>query len=121
MSGYSIYDIQDTQDLLELRDELRVSRHALREAYKEGLRGKDIIYAIFEGEVIEHYPRRRRVLIAGPMADTAIPLHVVCDYTDLNEIVAVTVYIPKRSRWLANMVRKRLARGGEKKEHVRQS
>ena len=43
MSGYSIYDIYDTQDLLELRDELRVSRHALREAYKEGLRGKDII------------------------------------------------------------------------------
>ena len=100
------YDIQDTQDLLELRDELRVSRHALREAYKEGLRGKDIIYAIFEGEVIEHYPRRRRVLIAGPMAETNIPVHIVCDYADIKEIVAVTVYIPNRSHWTASLVRK---------------
>ncbi len=106
MSGYSIYDIHDTQDLLELRDELRVSRHALREAYKEGLCGKDIIHAIFEGEVIENYPRRRRVLIAGPIAETNIPVHIVCDYADINEIVAVTVYIPNRSHWTANLVRK---------------
>ncbi len=107
MSGYSIYDIYDTQDLLELRDELRVSVHALREAYKEGLCGKDIIYAIFAGQVIEHYPRRRRVLIAGPIADSNIPLHVVCDYADTSEIVAVTVYIPNRSHWTANLIRKR--------------
>ena len=108
MSGYSIYDIYDTQDLLELRDELRVSRHALREAYKEGLHGRDIIRAILEGQVIEHYPRRRRVLIAGPIAETNVPLHVVCDYADATEIVAVTVYIPNRSHWTANLVRKRM-------------
>ncbi len=106
MSGYSIYDIHDTQDLLELRDELRVSRHALREAYKEGLCGKDIIQAIFEGQVIENYPRRRRVLIAALVADTNVPMHVVCDYADIKEIVAVTVYIPTRSHWTANLVRK---------------
>jgi hypothetical protein len=101
------YDIQDTEDLLELGSELRVSKHALREAYKEGLRGKDIVYAIFKGEVIEHYPRRRRVLIVGPINKTNIPLHVVCDYADTEEIVAVTVYIPHRSRWMADLVRKR--------------
>ena len=101
------YDIQDTQDLLELGSELRVSKHALREAYKEGLHGKDIIYAIFKGEVIEHYPRRRRVLIAGPITETNVPLHIICDYTDVDEIVAVTVYIPHRSHWMANLVRKR--------------
>ena len=78
----AVYDIYDTQDLLELWSELRVSRHAMREAYKEGLHGKDIIYAIFRGQIIEHYPRRRRVLIAGPITDTDVPLHVVCDYTD---------------------------------------
>ncbi|MEE8389178.1 MAG: hypothetical protein V3S14_00060, partial [Anaerolineae bacterium] len=71
------------------------------------LHGKDIIYAIFKGQIIEHYPRRRRVLIAGPITDTTIPLHIVCDYTDVDEIVAVTVYVPNRSHWMANLVRKR--------------
>ena len=104
-----IYDIQDTQDLLELWSELRVSKHALREAYKEGLHGKDIVYAIFKGQIIEHYPRRRRILIAGPITETNVPLHIVCDYTDDQEIVAVTVYIPNRSHWMANIVRKRQA------------
>lgn len=106
MTIYDIYDIYDAQDLLELRSELRVSRHALREAYKEGLCGKDIIYAIFKGQVIEHYPRRRRVLIAGPITETKVPLHVVCDYADADVIVAVTVYIPNRSHWAADLVRK---------------
>jgi hypothetical protein len=104
---YGNYDICDTQDLLELRSELRVSRHALREAYKEGLRGNDIIHAIFKGQVIEYYPRRRRLLIAGPTKRANVPLHVVCDYTDADEVVAVTVYIPSRSRWMTSLVRKR--------------
>ena len=98
--------IEDTQDLLELWSELRVSRHAMREAYKEGLRGKDIIYAIFKGKVIEHYPWRRRLLIAGPVPTANVPLHVVCDYTDAREIVAVTVYIPNRTQWAGNQNRR---------------
>jgi hypothetical protein len=99
--------IYDTEDLLESRYDLRVSVHAMREAYKEGLRGKDIVHAIFKGHVIEHYPERRRVLIAGPVASADVPLHVVCDYTDDDEIVAVTVYVPSRSVWMADLVRKR--------------
>ena len=98
--------IQDTQDLLELWSELRVSRHAMREAYKEGLQGKDIIYAIFKGKVIEHYPWRRRVLIVGPVTTADVPLHVVCDYTDAREIVAVTVYIPNRTQWAGDQTRR---------------
>jgi hypothetical protein len=77
--------ITDTEDLLAQRERLRVSEHALREAHKEGLRGKDILYAIFNGKIIEHYPERDRVLIA--------------------EIVAVTVYIPNRPRWITDQVR----------------
>ena len=97
--------IVDTEDLLAQREYLRVSEHALREAHKEGLRGKDILYAIFNGEVIEHYPERARVLIAGPVVEFPLPIHVVCDYTDVTEIVAVTVYIPNRPRWLNDQVR----------------
>ena len=98
--------IYDTEDLLERRHKLRVSLHALREAYKEGLRGKDILYAIFEGEIIEWYPDRDRVLILGPVAECDLPLHVVCDYKDNKEIVAVTVYIPSREEWAADTVRR---------------
>ena len=99
--------VYDTEDLLERRDVLRVSVHALREAYKEGLRGKDIIYAIFKGRVIERYPERDRVLILGPSAKSGLPLHVVCDYADAREVVAVTVYVPSRSQWAADLFRKR--------------
>ena len=98
--------IYDTEDLLERRRKLRVSHHALREAYKEGLRGRDILYAIFEGEIIERYPNRDRVLILGPVGKSDVPLHIVCDYTDTQEIVAVTVYIPSRSEWAADAVRR---------------
>lgn len=99
--------IYDTEDLLERRRKLRVSRHALREVYKEGLRGRDILYAIFKGQVIERYPDRDRVLIQGPIAKSGLPLHVVCDYTDAKAIVAVTAYIPNRSEWAVGAVRRR--------------
>jgi hypothetical protein len=98
--------IYDLQDLLERRRNLRVSFHALYEAYKEGLRGKDIVYAIFEGQIIERYPERDRVLVAGPIRKSEIPLHVVCDYADAKEIVAVTVYIPDPTAWVASQVRR---------------
>jgi hypothetical protein len=99
--------VYDTEDLLERRSELRVSMHALREAYKEGLRGRDIVYAIFKGRVIERYPERNRVLLLGPGPKSGPPLHVVCDYTDTDEIVAVTVYVPNRLQWAANLVSRR--------------
>ena len=98
--------VYDVDDLLERRQKLRMSFHALWEAYKEGLRGRDILNAIFRGEVIEWYPERDRVLIAGPIRDTDLPVHVVRDYTDKTEIVAVTVYIPNRSTWAGGMVRR---------------
>jgi hypothetical protein len=104
--------IYDTQDLLDRRDSLRVSLHALLEAYKEGLRGKDIVYAILHGEVIERYPDRDRVLIMGPTVRDDLPLHVVCDYTDRDVIVAVTAYIPDRSDWVADLIRRKTAQLG---------
>ena len=87
------------KELFAGRTMLRVSEHALREAHKEGIRGKDIIHTVFTGEVVERYPDRRRVLVAAPFQDTSIPVHVVCDYTDHDEVVVVTVYIPTVDRW----------------------
>jgi hypothetical protein len=88
------------EELFGGRTELRVSEHALREAHKEGLRGKDIIYAVLTGKVIERYPERRRALIAGRYRGTNHHVHVVCDYSDHVEVVAVTVYIPSREKWV---------------------
>lgn len=87
------------QDIFAGRTEFRVSEHALREAHKEGVRAKDIVYAIFTGEVVERYPDRRRVLISAPFRDLDLHLHVVCDYSDHYELVAITVYIPTREEW----------------------
>jgi hypothetical protein len=84
---------------LALRDKFRVSDHALREVHKEGLRAKDILYAIFNGRIIENYPNRKRVLILGPIKNPDLILHVVCDYSNREELVAVTVYIPNRPKW----------------------
>ncbi|MBN1876639.1 MAG: DUF4258 domain-containing protein [Anaerolineae bacterium] len=106
--------VTDTESLLAYSEALRVSKHALYEACKEGLRGKDIVHAIFNGEIIEHYPDRKRVLILGPTltnitfddspepTKVQLPLHVVCDYSDNDVVVAVTVYIPNRERWVVN-------------------
>ena len=89
-----------SEDLFVGRNELRVSEHALREAHKEGLRGKDIVYAVLTGSVVERYPDRRRVLIAGNHKNSSMLIHVVCDYTDFDVVVVITVYIPNRPRWV---------------------
>jgi len=97
--------IRDIEDLLDYRRTMRLSDHALREAHKEGLHARDVFYAVFNGELLEHYPDRRRVLIIGPIAEADVKLHVVCDYTDAEEIVAITVYVPDRPTWVNDVVR----------------
>jgi hypothetical protein len=98
-------------DIFAGRTEFRVSEHALREAHKEGIRAKDIVHAIFTGEVVERYPDRRRVLISAPFRSSDLHLHVVCDYSDTHELVAVTVYIPTRSEWASPRQRRHWGRG----------
>ncbi len=98
--------ITDVEDLLTYRNQLRISDHALREAHKESLRARDVFYALFNGQVLEHYRDRRRVLIVGPLpGDLDLQVHVICDYTDPKELVAVTVYVPDRPKWVNELVR----------------
>ncbi len=97
--------ITEVEDLLELRETMRLSDHALREAHKESLRANDVFYAFFNGEVVEHYSDRQRVLIAGPIHDSDLKVHLVCEYSDPEEIVAITVYIPDRPKWVNEWVR----------------
>ena len=95
----------NTEDLLAFRENFRLSNHALREAHKEGLRAKDIFYAVFNGEILEQYPERERVLVSGPATQYNVPVHVVCEYNDPDALVVVTVYIPNRPYWMTADVR----------------
>lgn len=101
----ALTDMTEVEDLLAHHETMRLSEHALYEAYKESLRAKDVFHAIFNGDILENYPRRRRVLIVGPSVRFDLRIHVVCDYADRDEIVAVTVYIPDRPRWASDSVR----------------
>ena len=99
--------ITDVDDLLARRQSMRLSDHALREAHKESLRASDIFHAIFNGRLLEHYPDRERVLIAGPIPQLDLYVHVFCQDSDLVELVAVTIYIPDRPKWVNAVLRAR--------------
>jgi len=94
--------VTDVEGLLAYHDTMRLTEHALYEAYKESLRANDIFHAIFNGEILEHYPRRKRVLIVGPSARFDLQIHVVCEYTGRDEILAITVYVPDRPQWASD-------------------
>jgi hypothetical protein len=76
------------------------------EAVKDGLSPRDIKNIILTGKIIESYPERERHLIYGVLPND-IPVHVVVDYSDNEQIVAVTAYIPDEKEWIAFQKRKR--------------
>ena len=98
-------DLTKVEELLAHRETMRLTRHALFEAHKESLRATDIFHAVFNGHILEHYPARRRILIVGPSVRFDLKIHVVCDYADRDEILAVTVYIPDRPHWASDSAR----------------
>ncbi len=84
----------------------RISKHAMVEAVKDGLSPRDIKDIILSGKIIESYLARERHLIYGVLPN-GIPVHVVIDYSDNEQIVAVTTYIPNEDEWIAFKKRKR--------------
>jgi len=79
--------------------------HALTEAKKDEVAPEDAVHAILTGEVIEEYPDRQRVLVSA-MLPHKTPLHVVCDYSQVNVLLIVTVYIPDNRLWIGFRVRR---------------
>jgi len=80
--------------------------HALQEALKDGITGDEILYTIEHGEIIEEYPARERCLVFAVIRND-IPLHVVIDYSCVDELQIVTTYIPDRREWIAYRTRRR--------------
>jgi hypothetical protein len=80
--------------------------HALTEAKKDGIIPEDAVHVILTGEVIEEYPDRQRSLIFA-MLPNEMPLHVICDYSQANVLLIVTVYIPDDRLWFGFKVRRK--------------
>ncbi len=80
--------------------------HALTEAKKDGVEPEDAVRAVLTGEVIEEYPDRQRVLVFA-MLPHEIPLHVVCDYSQVSVLLITTVYIPDDRLWIGFRIRRK--------------
>jgi hypothetical protein len=98
-------DLNDVRRLV-LEGKYFFYTHALTEAKKDGIAPEDAVHAILTGKVIEEYPDRQRVLVFAMLPDK-VPLHVVCDYSQANVLLIVTVYIPDDRQWIGFEVRRK--------------
>jgi hypothetical protein len=84
-----------------------ISVHAEKERYAEDISIFDIETAILQGEILEDYPddpRGESCLILGYSEGRAI--HIVCGYTSIKSLRVITVYLPKRPKWLDERTRR---------------
>lgn len=85
----------------------RVTQHAQQEMVQEGIRLDEVLEAIREGVILEHYPEHRRgacCLVHG-FTDDGRPLHVVCT-TAQPLLILITVYEPRPPKWTTSRERK---------------
>ncbi len=103
----SALDPQDTEAALEnirrlaSTGALRVTQHAQQEMVEDDVVLDDVLAAIRSGKILENYAEHRRgpcCLLVGYTVEDR-PLHVVCT-TVQPILVLITVYKPKRPKWL---------------------
>jgi hypothetical protein len=85
------------------KGEYAVSDHAIMEARKDGIEPttvKKLEWVAINGEVIEEYPDRDRLLIYAELEENYLPVHIVVDYSDKEEPVIVTSYVPDSHYWI---------------------
>lgn len=82
---------------------LPITDHADEEAQADKLTFDEIFFSVFQGEIIEDYPRDKpypSYLIYGDTF-TNEPVHSVWAYNEDNQwAVLITVYRPDPKRWL---------------------
>ena len=90
--------------------EYAVSDHAIVEGRKDGIDPKivkKLEWVAVHGKIIEEYPDRKRVLIYAEIEDESIPVHIVVDYSEPQEPVIVTSYVPDSKHWIKYQIRKK--------------
>ncbi|HIH96984.1 MAG TPA: DUF4258 domain-containing protein [Thermoplasmata archaeon] len=83
------------------KNEYEISFHAEKERYAEDILISDLEDAVYNGEILEDYPDDARgscCLVLGHSKNRSI--HIVCGYTPQKWIRIITVYIPKRPKWI---------------------
>lgn len=82
---------------------LRITNHADEEALADRLSYDEIFFSVFQGELIEEYPRDKpypSCLIYGDTF-TGEPVHTVWAHNEENKwAVLITVYRPDPNRWI---------------------
>lgn len=89
--------------------EYAISDHAIIEARKDGIDPRTVEkleWVAINGEVIEEYVDRKRVLIYAELKEENLPVHIIVDYSLREEPVIVTAYVPDSRYWLNYKTRK---------------
>jgi len=87
-----------------------ISDHAIIEARKDGIEPNTVEkleWVAINGEVIEEYIDRERILIYAELIEPNLPVHVIVDYSYLDEPVIVTSYVPDSRYWIKFKIRKK--------------
>ena len=80
--------------------DLRITQHAQQEMAEDEISLDDVLEAIQDGEILEHYPEHRRgacCLLCG-LTDKGRPLHIVCT-TAQPVLILITAYEPRPPKW----------------------
>lgn len=91
------------------KGEYAVSDHAIIEGRKDGIDPKTVEkleWIAINGKIIEEYPERSRILIYAELEENRIPVHIVVDYSESEEPVIVTSYVPDSKHWIKYQIRK---------------
>ncbi len=107
----------DKEQLEAIRERFRqgeyaISDHAIIEARKDGIAPKTITkleWVAIHGKVIEEYPERERILLYAELPEESLPVHVIVEYSCVDEPVIVTAYVPDSQYWMKYQIRKRPA------------
>ncbi len=86
-----------------------ISDHAIIEARKDGIDPdtvKKLEWTAINGEIIEQYHDRRRVLVYAELKDDSLPVHIIVDYSFPDEPVIVTAYVPDSRYRIKYKIRK---------------
>jgi hypothetical protein len=80
-----------------------VANHVTQHMFAEGFTLRDLIEAVTgKSRIIEVYERVSRCLVGGYFQlskAVQMPLHVVIEYTNEEEVTFVTAYIPQKPWW----------------------
>ena len=95
-------DIRNIIQSIEIRN-YRITHHAVEEAGNDQLNLEEIVHSLYNGEIIEDYPRDEpspSCLISGENAEGE-PIHSVWAYDEKNQrAILITVYRPDPTRWI---------------------